>query len=169
MNSSIYFKLKNTFNHKSIRIMIPIISYRWCLYVLMAAISSCHPENKNIQGMKEEILVTEKAFKERVAEWGIRDAFVYFADENAVMVRNNNLIRGKKEIMEYYDRQDLQKIRLMWEPEFVEVARCGDLAYTYGSYTYSSKDSTGHEMISTGIFHTVWKKQEDGSWKFVYD
>jgi ketosteroid isomerase-like protein len=31
------------------------------------------------------------------------------------------------------------------------------------------KDSVGNKKDFKGIFHTVWKKQKDGSWKYVWD
>jgi len=43
------------------------------------------------------------------------------------------------------------------------------MAYTYGKYTMTIIDSAGESKVSNGIFHTVWKKQKDGSWKFVWD
>jgi ketosteroid isomerase-like protein len=52
---------------------------------------------------------------------------------------------------------------------FVDVAASGDLAYTYGQYTISSKDENGKEITKSGVFHTVWKQQSDGSWKYVWD
>lgn len=141
--------------------------YWWIIFLVTV---SCHEIKKDHLPAKEEIMAVEHAFMERVAERGLGDAFVQYADENAVLVRNNRLIRGKKEIMEYYEKQeDSQDIQLTWEPEFIEVARCGDFAYTYGTYIYSVKDSTGQESSLEGIFHTVWKRQEDGSWKYVYD
>jgi ketosteroid isomerase-like protein len=43
------------------------------------------------------------------------------------------------------------------------------MAYTYGSYIFTTIDASGNKQESRGKFHTVWKKQADGSWKFVYD
>ena len=51
----------------------------------------------------------------------------------------------------------------------MDVSESGDLAYTYGKYTFSAFDSNAKKIEAKGIFHTVWKRQEDGSWKFVYD
>jgi len=138
----------------------------WIIFLLM---SSCHTIKRDNPAGKEEILALEHAFMERVAERGLGDAFVHYADENAVLVRNNRLIRGKKEIKEYYNQQQRQDIQLTWIPEFVEMSSCGDFAYTYGTYLYSVKDSASQESEMEGIFHTVWKRQEDGSWKYVYD
>jgi ketosteroid isomerase-like protein len=58
---------------------------------------------------------------------------------------------------------------LVWKPDYVDVSKSGDLGYTYGTYNYTSLDSLGNEQSSSGVFHTVWKRQEDSSWKFVSD
>ena len=43
------------------------------------------------------------------------------------------------------------------------------MAYTYGEYEFTSLDTLGKSKVSKGIFHTVWKRQGDGTWKYVYD
>lgn len=60
--------------------------------------------------------------------------------------------------------------KFLWKPDTVIVAESGELVYTYGKYEHLEKDSVGNLKISSsGIFHTIWKKQKDGSWKFVWD
>ena len=71
--------------------------------------------------------------------------------------------------LEYFKKQNLKDVELEWLPDFIDVAKSGDLAYTYGKYTFSSKDTTGAIVKSDGVFHTVWKRQSDGTWKFVWD
>ena len=44
-----------------------------------------------------------------------------------------------------------------------------DLGYTYGHYTFSYIDSGGNKIENKGVFHTVWKRQSDGTWRFVWD
>jgi len=60
-------------------------------------------------------------------------------------------------------------VSLIWEPEFVEVAKAGDMSYTYGPFTFSAISEEGEPKIASGYFHPVWKNQENGSWKFIYD
>lgn len=55
------------------------------------------------------------------------------------------------------------------ETGFCRYCKSGDLAYTYGKYNFSALSTNGEKISSTGIFHTVWKKQDDGSWKYVWD
>lgn len=99
-------------------------------------------------------------------EEGIATAFYTFADDSAVIRRGPGVIKGKQAIKEFYEKQP-QSGELQWSPDFADVS--GDLGYTYGKFTFSLKDSTGKVNETHGIFHTVWKKQKDGSWKFVWD
>jgi ketosteroid isomerase-like protein len=46
----------------------------------------------------------------------------------------------------------------------------GDLAYSRGHFTEKYTDpKTGKVMTDSGSYLTVYKKQEDGSWKAVED
>lgn len=117
----------------------------------------------------QEIRETEKAFAKMANEVGIDKAFIEFADESAVLNRNNILISGIDAIKEHFNSPTPKGTTLQWSPDFVEVSSSGDLGYTYGKFTYTRLDSAGNTLQSTGIFHTVWKKQEDGTWKYVWD
>ena len=124
--------------------------------------------NKTLD-LEKEIEETESKFAEMAGEKGIPAAFIHFADDNAVILRNNRIIRGKDSIGIWFSKQSYSNVSLKWKPDYIEVSGSGDLAYTYGKYTYSSIDSTGKAVYSDGIFHTVWKKQPDGSWRYVWD
>jgi ketosteroid isomerase-like protein len=117
----------------------------------------------------EQIIKTEKEFAEMTAEHGIAEAFLHFADEDAVLFRAGNVYKGKESIKMWFDSNDYSGITLLWVPDFVDAAVSGDLGYSYGKYQISSIDSSGSEIHAEGIFHTVWKKQADGEWRFVWD
>ena len=116
---------------------------------------------------KQEIREAEKQFAQMVQKEGIHNAFVAFSADDAVVMRNNSIIKGKTAIDEFYKNSNSKN--LAWTPDFVEVSSSGDLGYTYGTYHFTYKDSLGDERVNTGIFHTVWKRQQDGIWKFVWD
>ena len=98
---------------------------------------------------------------------GLHDAFLAFAAEDATLMRNNELIIGKIAIDSFYLGKTSKG--LIWQPDFIDVSTSGDLGYSYGHYTFSYVDSLGSEQENKGVFHTVWKRQEDGTWKFVWD
>ena len=118
---------------------------------------------------KLEILDTEKAFAQLVKEKGMKIGFLTYASDQAVLNRGGKLIRGKKEIEVYFDQLTLKDVRLEWAPDFVDVSASGDLGYTYGKYIFEAIDQTGQETRSTGIFHTVWKREPNGEWRYVWD
>jgi len=76
---------------------------------------------------------------------------------------------GNEAIRQWYENADKPNQTLTWEPDYVDVSSSGDLAYTYGTFVFTSIDSTGITNENTGKFHTVWKRQVDGVWKFVWD
>ena len=138
--------------------------------LLLISCNSDKPEARK-EFWKQEIVETELAFSKMAGDSGIQKAFVAFAADDAVLMRNNALVNGVDEIAENYksrSQADPNNV-LEWEPEFVEVAASGDLGYTYGPYTFTTIDSNGVKTENKGIFHTVWKRQADGSWKFVWD
>jgi ketosteroid isomerase-like protein len=134
-------------------------------------LSACHNQPVKESGKaKEEIAKADADFEKMAAGKGIAEAFYYYADSNAVIKRSNDtLITGKENIKHYYDAGYFKTASVSWSPDFIEVAANADLGYTFGKYTWRSKDSTGRITENTGVFHTVWKKQTDGSWKYVWD
>lgn len=140
------------------------------IFILLIACQRGHEKGK-VDKWKSEIVETEQEFARMAKEKGIPEAFLTFAADEAVLMRNNILIIGKDSIRQSFEnsKTDYTKITLSWEPDFVDVSASGDLGYTYGKYIYSVKDSLGKESVSEGIFHTVWKRQRDGKWRFVWD
>ena len=132
---------------------------------------SCKNNEKTDPGIaKKEIAQAESDFEKMAADKTIAEAFAYFADSSAVIRgANDSLIRGKEGIRNLFMADRFKNASVKWAPDFIDVASSGDLGYTYGKYVWQSKDSTGNIHESKGIFHTVWKKQKDGSWRFVWD
>ena len=128
-------------------------------------------DTESIGKWKNEILETEQSFAKMAKEEGIQKAFLHYAAEEAVLMRNNNLVIGKNAIAVHFENQPTKNtnISLTWKTDFVEVATSGDLGYTYGKYTYSFVDAYGNISENKGVFHTVWKRQANGIWKFVWD
>jgi len=134
---------------------------------------SCNTGNDktSFETWKQEILKAEQDFAALAKEEGINKAFITYAAEDAVLMRGNTLVIGKKDLIVFFKNQPplAEDASLTWKPDFIDVAASGDLAYTYGQFTFSYSDSSGVKKENTGVFHTVWKRQDDGAWKFVWD
>jgi ketosteroid isomerase-like protein len=104
------------------------------------------------------------------AEKGIAEGFYFFADDSAVIKRQNDtLIIGKDNIKNYYANDFYKKASVLWTPDFIDVSDDGSMAYTYGKYIWTVNDDNGSVTEFKGVFHTVWKRQKDNSWKYVWD
>ena len=124
----------------------------------------------DLELVKKEVIKAEEDFKNMAQTKGIPQAFYQFADDSAAIKRENDtIIKGKENIKLYYSNQKYLSAKVTWTPDFVDVSKDGSMAYTYGKYVWKSKDFQGKEMEFKGVFHTVWKKQTDGSWKYVWD
>lgn len=118
----------------------------------------------------EEILNSEHAFRNACKKHGIAKAFYEFADEKAVIRRENDtLIRGKQSIFHYYDDPMYKSATVSWEPDHISISSARDMAYSYGKYKWIFTDSTGNSKEYSGVYMTVWKRQADQSWKYVWD
>ena len=141
--------------------------------VVFLSLTSCKRNmgQESHDNWKQEILEAEKNFAQMAAEEGIASAFLNYAAEDAVLMRDERLIIGRKEIEEHFanQRSPGSDLSLTWTPDFVDVSSSGDLGYTYGKYKISLTDSIGTVKEHHGVFHTVWKRQEDNTWKFVWD
>lgn len=95
----------------------------------------------------------------------------HYADDGTSMIPDMTLMAGKDAIRaglkeEFADTNS----SLDFHPAKVEVSRSGDLAYSQGSYTYTSTDpKTKKRVTEHGGYVEVYKKQADGSWKVAED
>jgi ketosteroid isomerase-like protein len=109
----------------------------------------------------------ERAFARMSEEKGIRPSFMAFIAEEGILFRPK-AVKGKQWMIDHplppSDKRDL----LSWGPSFADVARAGDMGYTFGPWQYKS-DIRDDRPVAWGHFVTIWQKQADGSWKFAVD
>lgn len=136
--------------------------------IFLFCVSCDHKSNK--EQLKQEVLKAEKSFEKMGEEKGIAEAFYFFAADGAVIKRENDtLILGKENIKSYYSNPAYKNALVNWNPDFIDVSVNGNMAYTYGKYLWKIWNDTGDITEYRGVFHTVWKKQKDNSWKYVWD
>jgi len=155
----------------SVKQMIKMTIQILVVFAVSIILISCEPvyQKDLMEQYKTEILNTETAFAKMAKDQGVQKAFLKYASNEAVLKRGNKLIKGRQAIKEYFDNQTLKDVKLEWEPDFIDVSVAGDLGYTYGEYNFKATDSTGKIIKDKGMFHTVWKKEGDGKWRYVWD
>ena len=122
------------------------------------------------EAVKEEVFAAEKAFEAMAAEKGLAEAFSWFAAEDAVILRgNDSLIAGKEGIRNYYLQPVFSAATVNWTPGRIGVSDDGNLAWTYGPFVWKLIREEGDTVVTRGVFHTVWKRQKDGTWRYLWD
>ena len=123
------------------------------------------PAERKTEKYKAQIIQTELDFAKMADKKGVAAAFYKYAADSAVIAAEGR--SSREGTLSGSIMKNLKPgTRLQWAPDFADVS--GDIGYTWGNYTHSVPDSTG-KYQSNGVFHTVWKRQPDGSWRFVWD
>lgn len=118
---------------------------------------------------REALLKADRDFDKATAERGIDGWVSFFAEDGAMFPDRQNIVTGKDAIRRLMTPTLVPGSSLRWQPTRAEVARSGDLGYTYGASTFKSIDAEGKPLTRYGKYVTIWKKQADGSWKVALD
>jgi ketosteroid isomerase-like protein len=121
------------------------------------------------QSPLQEMVKTEQAFSKMAEEKNTHDAFLAFIADDGLLFRPG-AVNGKKWLLEHPapPPKDDKKPLLAWQPSNAGMAASGDLGFTTGPWE-AKADIKDEKPQGYGHFATVWKKQPDGSWKFVVD
>lgn len=119
--------------------------------------------------LKAELVRTEAEFFQHALAHGfgagLRD---YMAADGFIA---NSLVLGREaQVAKVNAEQQSGKARpsvIHWKPLRADVSDSGDLGYTWGAA--ESGPTKDGPFKPYGIYVTIWKRQPDGKWKFVYD
>lgn len=108
-----------------------------------------------------EVRATEEAFAQTMADRD-HEAFTSFLANETVFFGQGE-IRGKDAVTAAWKPFfDGTAAPFSWQPEFVSVLDSGTLGLSSGPiFTPDGK--------RVGTFNSVWRRQDDGSWKVVFD
>jgi len=127
----------------------------------LAAIHLAAACSQSSQPTAAEIVAAERAFAADGFERGVKASFLAFSAADAIVFapapENAQAAFGAA------PDPDPENPRppLVWWPLYAGISKSGDLGFTTGPY------AVGDER--RGHYFTIWKKQIDGSWKWVLD
>jgi ketosteroid isomerase-like protein len=87
-------------------------------------------------------------------------------DDDGVLLRPDQYPLIGAEAIDFLTRINDTTFSLQWEPQKGYVANSGELGYTFGVFSLTP---TAQDTVLYGTYVSIWKKQPDGSWKFVLD
>ena len=135
------------------------------IILLTLTLTGCPTSQVNKEAAwRNEIIKTDKEFSKFSREQGMKKAFIEYMDDDGILLRPNHPPIIGANAIEYLTEQNDSSYTLTWEPSSAKVAASGDLGYSYGIYNLQLQDTT-----LQGTYVSIWKKQEDGKWKFVLD
>ena len=124
----------------------------------------------NTDSLRTELMNTDKAWNDASLQKGYYHSRVDFVADDGIELSGNEMpLVGKQAVSDYVAAHSDSALKIYWKALRAEVAASGDLGYTYGSYTDELKTKSGKDTMVYGAYITVWKKQSDGSWKFLAD
>lgn len=102
------------------------------------------------------VVAAERAFAADGLALGVRDSFLkHSAPEGIVLTPDPTLAKAA------FEKPAPKGPDLVWWPLWAGIARSADLGFTTGPYTLGGKPAAW--------YFTVWAKQPDGSWKWLFD
>ncbi|MCF8238365.1 MAG: DUF4440 domain-containing protein [Saprospiraceae bacterium] len=118
-----------------------------------------------------ELVAADSAFCQRSLEAGMKVAFVEYADSAVIKMDDGQpVIRGIQHLQTLWaDPRPDGPSPLVWAPQHAEVAASGDLGYTFGYWRFPGRTDAGTDTLYYGNYVSIWKRQTDGSWKYVLD
>jgi ketosteroid isomerase-like protein len=122
-----------------------------------------------LETWKAELMEADRAFSEAISQNGLSLWASFFTEDGAVIQEGAGEIRGTEAIQAAMDAAASAITSFSWTPERAEVSIGGDLGYTVGSWRTTAVDPDGVEMLRTGLYVSIWRRQEDGSWKVEMD
>src|ERR1700752_2293471 len=112
----------------------------------------------------DSLVAAERRFAAMSVEKGMRDAFVEFLDDSAIVFRP----------LPAYGRPAWQargpaQGTLSWGPSFAEISGAGDLGVTSGPWTFELKQEGKEPDYAYGHFNSLWMRPPGGDWRVMLD
>ena len=110
----------------------------------------------------DQVRAAETAFAKSMADRNL-PAFTALLADDTVFWGGKGVLRGKAAVAADWKRFfDGAAAPFSWSPAEVEVLQSGTLGYSSGPVL----DPNGNRI---GTFNSVWQRQQDGSWKIIFD
>jgi len=103
----------------------------------------------------DEVIAAERAFADYTREHGMRSGFLAYVAPDGWGLDPGP--KPARPTLEALPDAPPQGPPLHWWPQFAGVANSGDLGFTTGGATVPVR------------YFTVWQRQADGSWRWIYD
>jgi ketosteroid isomerase-like protein len=133
---------------------------RLALFVLPLTVLTAPALGRAAEPDAAPVIAAERAFAADAPSMGITGSFTKWSLPDAVMIAGGGVQTVRQAYPPEVPRPAGEPL-LEWWPNFAGVARSGEMGFTTGGVALGGR--------RTGHYFTIWKRQPDGAWKWVYD
>ncbi len=106
------------------------------------------------------VIAAERAFAARAGEVGWIPAFREYTAPDGQLVGQAGLLSAPERMAALEDDGERN---LYWAPVYAGIARSGDFGFTTGPVSFDAARTPAIQ------YFTVWRRQPDGSWRWIFD
>jgi len=142
-----------------------ILNYQLIMVTLLC-LGACKPgiEPIDTAALASELLQVDRDFAALSESTDPKQAFAAYLAPNAIMIGlSGEPVEGYEAALAGFG--DGTAIDLHWQPQFAEVAKSGDMGWTWGRYQLLVDE----QLLHQGKYVNIWIRQADGSWKVRVD
>ena len=110
---------------------------------------------------RNAVIAVEAAFSDS-AQRDMRAAFMAFAATDAAKIDGSRYVFGPQDIGEGFRTPPPGFAGIQWQARWGSVSAASDLAFNVGPVVQGNN-------APGGLFFTIWKRQPDGTWRYVVD
>jgi ketosteroid isomerase-like protein len=135
------------------------------LIFILLILAGCSAPPPDVELLKKALVKTDQDFSQMSMDKGMRAAFTFYAADDVIKLREGKFpVFGKKDLEAYLQKIPDSLIHLRWAPVKSDVD--GTIGYTFGKWEMRLAVP---DTLMYGVYVTIWKKQADGTWKYVLD
>jgi ketosteroid isomerase-like protein len=132
-------------------------------FLFLLGLYGCSPaSHESANSATSEVEAREIAFAKTMEDRDL-DAFLSFVSSEAVFFNGNEPLRGHDAITQAWAPLfEDEAAPFSWYPDVIEVLESGRLALSSGPVRGASGEILGR-------FNTIWRKDNDGLWRVIFD
>jgi uncharacterized protein (TIGR02246 family) len=149
-----------------------------CAVLAAATLGGCHRfghggrRHENVAAAKQAIAADEQQWNQDFHSKNLAGLVNHYASDAVFVLPGMAAQVGTEQIKKAYaGALKDPNFDVTFASDRVDVARSGDLAYSQGHFTMKGSDPKTRQdtATATGTYLTIFRKQEDDSWKAVQD
>ena len=136
------------------------------LLFIVLPLASCAPPAPDVNAVRKTIDEFNAATTDAMLNGTIEKAAAFYAEDALSMPPNESPIKGKEAITDWMTAMSKSGVKITavkFTTDNVEAG--GKVAYETGSYEMSMEIPGMGKVDDTGNYVSIWKQQQDGSWK----